>query len=144
MNISYQLYNVNNLSYKFDNTIIKTDKISESYQFNIKSTTITVDRTNSIAIIHLDISVTTTLNEEGEIFRDISFDFNYVFSIKNYGNLSDDQIREFIIEHGLESALTGVKDTILKISNIDYQPKLIVDIPEFPIKTSLLPEEDVR
>ncbi|USI45363.1 hypothetical protein [Leuconostoc mesenteroides] len=143
MHISYQLYNVNNLNYKFDNTIIKTDKISESYQFNIKSTTITVDRSNNITIIHFDISVTTTLSDGGEVFRDISFDFNYVFSISDYNNLSDDQIREFIIEHGLESALAGVKDTILKISNIDYQPKLVVDIPEFPIRTSLLPNEDV-
>ncbi|MDC2804850.1 hypothetical protein [Leuconostoc suionicum] len=136
MNILYKLYNVNNLSYKFDNSVIKGDNLDETYELNMKGTAFNINKQNNIAIIKLNILVNSLLNESDDVFRTLSFDYNHVYKINDYESMSDDEIRDFVIKHGLENAMSSVKDVIKRITDIDYQGRMLVDIPEFPLNVT--------
>lgn len=133
MNISYKFFNINNLEYKFNPKIVIEDQSSETYHFNLISTTVKANRTNEIAFIELKVEVKTELEGSEEEFRSLSFDFNYVYEIEDFEEVSDDEIQDFIIQYGFENAISAVKDFIKNITSIDYQPAINVDIPKFPM-----------
>lgn len=133
MNISYKFFNVNNLEYKFNPDIASKDNFSETYHFNLNSTTVKANRDNEIAVIELKIDVKTELEGSEEEFRSLSFDFNYAYKIEDFEKFSDDKIHDFVIQYGFENAISAVKDFIKNITSIDYQPTINVDIPKFPM-----------
>lgn len=133
MKISYKFFNINNLNYKFNQKAVSGEKVSETYHFNIESTTVTSNRENKIALIELKIKVNTELDGVQDIFRSLTFDFNYIYQIEDFENLSDEEIQKFMVNHGLESAISAVKDVIKNITSIDYQPTINIDIPKFPM-----------
>lgn len=143
MNISYKFFYINNLTYKFDqNNGFDINKFSEAYNFNIKSTVVNVNRNNSAALIELEIALDTKLESIGKTFRSLSFDFYYGYQMEDFEELSDEDIQNFIIENGLASAVSAIKDVVKNITSIDYQPTINIDIPKFPISTSKQVEDN--
>ncbi|QEA44170.1 hypothetical protein FGL83_05615 [Leuconostoc lactis] len=143
MNISYKFFYINNLTYKFDqNNGFDVNKFSEAYNFNIKSTVVNVNRNNSAALIELEIALDTKLESIGKTFRSLSFDFYYGYQMEDFEELSDEDIQNFIIENGLASAVSAIKDVVKNITSIDYQPTINIDIPKFPISTSKQVEDN--
>lgn len=134
MNISYKVFNINNLEYKFNPEIPSQETFSETYHFNLNSTTVKVNRSNEVAFIELKIEVKTELGGRNEEFRSLSFDFNYIYKMGEFEKLSDDEIQDFVIKYGFENAISAVKDVIKHITSIDYQPTINIDIPSFPMQ----------
>jgi len=62
--------------------------------------------------------------------------------MEDFEELSDEDIQNFIIENGLASAVSAIKDVVKNITSIDYQPTINIDIPKFPISTSKQVEDN--
>ncbi|MGX6988560.1 hypothetical protein [Leuconostoc fallax] len=133
MKIKYWLYRINNLEYHFNETFPwDRKKGNENCNMNIDNIRVISNEQSSKVSIAFKVTLISHYDNVDEEFRLIKFDYKYIFDMEDFPLNDAEYINNFVFKHGLEAALFSVKDVIKKITDLDYQPRINVNMIAVP------------